>query len=96
MTDEVPYVAAERLDLSPAEDLARALARFLTAPPSADPWAKYPPVLYVPHVADIMGMNERAVSEAARRGNLPMKKRLGRYAVPLDVFRAWLVAEATP
>lgn len=79
--------------LTPADDLARALARFLQAPPSADPWAKYPPVLRVVHVAEIMGMTEHAVVESARRGKLPMKKRLGRYAVPLDVFRSWLVGE---
>lgn len=77
--------------LSPAEDLARALTRFLGAAPVPDPWAQFPLVMGIHEVAAAMGMKPESVSDAARRGALPMKKRLGRYVVAQDVLRAWLL-----
>jgi hypothetical protein len=79
--------------LSPAEDLARALARFLDAAPQHDPWARFPVVLEVDHVAEVMGMEPSAVREQARRGGIPMTKRLNRYVVAQDVLRAWLLGK---
>lgn len=76
--------------ISPTEDLARAIARFIAEAPASDPWAKFPPVLAVRHVAEVLGIHPRSVSEACRRGNLPMVKRLGRYVIDQVAFRAWL------
>lgn len=60
------------------------------APATTDPWARFPPVLTVEHVAEIMGMKAGSAREAARRGNLPMSRRLGRYVVDQVTFRRWL------
>lgn len=60
------------------------------APATTDPWARFPPVLTVEHVAEIMGMRVGSAREAARRGNLPMSRRLGRYVVDQVTFRRWL------
>lgn len=61
------------------------------APATTDPWAAFPPVLQVEHVAAIMEMRPGSVREAARRGNLPMaRRRLGRYVVDQVTFRRWL------
>jgi len=77
--------------LSPAEDLARALARFLgSAAPSSDPWAKYPPVLGVEHVAEILGVQPDSVRADVRRGKLPMRKLAGKYRIDQVAFRALL------
>lgn len=75
---------------SPAEDLARALARFLDAHPMSDPWARYPAVLSVDHVGEILGVKPDSVGEAVRRGQIPMVKRLNRYVIDQVTFRAWL------
>lgn len=75
--------------LSPAATaLLNAIAA--VAPSTADPWAKYPPVLSIEHVAEILGSSACAVRELARRGRLPMKKRIGRYMIDQVAFRAWL------
>lgn len=52
-----------------------------------DPWAKYPPVLGVEHVAEILGIQKPAVSEAARRGTLPMVKVCGKWRIDQIEFR---------
>ena len=54
---------------------------------SHDPWAKYPPVLGVEHVAEILGVQAPAVSEAARRGSLPMVKLMGKWKIDQVEFR---------
>ena len=54
---------------------------------SHDPWAKYPPVLGVEHVAEILGVQASAVSEAARRGTLPMVKVCGKWRIDQIEFR---------
>ena len=79
--------------LTPAEDLARALSRFLVASAPADPWAKYPAVLGVEHVAEILGSTPDAVRERVRRGRLPLRRRAGRYMVDQVAFRRWLSEE---
>lgn len=78
---------------SPTEDLARALARFIAAAPALDPWAKYPPVLTATHVAEILGIDPNSVGESARRGRIPMRKRMGKWLVDQAVFRSWLASE---
>ena len=52
-----------------------------------DPWAEYPPVLGVRHVAAILGMQAPAVSEAARRGAIPMVKVCGKWRIDQVEFR---------
>jgi hypothetical protein len=75
--------------LSPAAvALLNAIAS--AAPASTDPWAPLPPVLGVEHVSTILHMKPGSVREAARRGNLPMTRRLGRYLVDQATFRRWL------
>ena len=75
--------------LSPAAvALLNAIAS--AAPASTDPWASLPPVLDVEHVAAILRMKPGSVREAARRGNIPMTRRLGRYLVDQVTFRRWL------
>ncbi len=54
---------------------------------ACDPWAKYPPVLGVEHVAEILGIQAPAVSEAARRGSLPMRKVCGKWRIDQLEFR---------
>jgi hypothetical protein len=54
---------------------------------ACDPWAKYPPVLGVEDVAEILGIEPPSVSEAARRGNLPMRKVLGKWRIDQLEFR---------
>ena len=54
---------------------------------SHDPWAKYPAVLGVEHVAEILGVQPAAVSEAARRGSLPMSKVCGKWRIDQVEFR---------
>jgi hypothetical protein len=80
---------SESPELSPgAIALLNAIAS--VAPATTDPWARFPPVLAVEHVAEIMGMKVGSAREAARRGNLPMTRRLGRYVVDQVTFRRWL------
>lgn len=55
-----------------------------------DPWAAYPPVLRVDHVGQILGVKPGSVSEAARLGRIPMRKRLGKWVIDQAEFRAWL------
>lgn len=79
--------------LTPAEDLARALARFLESSTPPDPWSKYPPVLQVRHVSEILGLSEDAVRARARHtgaGSIPMRKRGGVYFVDQVEFRRWV------
>ena len=72
--------------LSPgAVDFLNAIANLGVA--SHDPWAKYPPVLGVEHVAEIPGVQAPAVSEAARRGSLPMTKVCGKWKIDQIEFR---------
>lgn len=52
-----------------------------------DPWAAYPPVLGVRHVAEILDMQAPAVSEAARRGSIPMVKVCGKWKIDQVEFR---------
>jgi len=54
---------------------------------ACDPWAKYPPVLGVDHVAEILGTSSAAVSEAARVGTLPMVKVQGKWRIDQVEFR---------
>lgn len=65
-------------------------------PVSSDPWAKYPAVLSIHHVAELIGTTPAAASEAARRGNIPMRKRLGRYMIDQVAFRAWVAGKSEP
>ena len=58
--------------------------------PTSDPWARYPVVLDVTHVAEIMGSTVAAVRKACRRGRIPLRRRLGRYVVDQVAFRSWL------
>lgn len=75
--------------LSPAATaLLNAIAA--AAPTIADPWAKYPAVLNVKHVGEILGMEPKSVGDAARTGRIPMKLRLNRYVIDQVAFRAWL------
>jgi hypothetical protein len=68
-------------ELSPgAVALLNAIAS--AAPASTDPWAPLPPVLGIDHVAAVLSMTPGS----ARRGNIPMSKRLGRYLVDQTVF----------
>lgn len=60
------------------------------APSSTDPWSRFPPVLQIEHIAEIMDMKVGSAREAARRGNIPMTRRLGRYVVDQVTFRRWL------
>lgn len=62
-----------------------ALTNLVAAP--TDPWAKYPPVLGVEHVAEILDIQPPAVSEAARRGTLPMVKVCGKWRIDQLEFR---------
>lgn len=55
--------------------------------PNSDPWAKYPAVLGVDEVAEILGIQPSAVSESARRGKLPMRKVLGKWKIDQLEFR---------
>jgi hypothetical protein len=81
--------AAAPPQLSPAAvALVNAIAS--AAPTSTDPWAPLPPVLDVMHVSTILAMRPGSVREAARRGNIPMTRRLGRYLVDQMTFRRWL------
>jgi len=80
---------ASSAQLSPAA-IALLNAIAMAAPASTDPWAPLPPVLGVEHVAAILSMTPGSAREAARRGNIPMSKRLGRYLVDQTVFRRWL------
>lgn len=74
------------LDLSPgAVQFLNSIANLGVA--SHDPWAKYPPVLGVEHVAEILGIGAPAVSEAARRGTLPMRKVCGKWRIDQVEFR---------
>ena len=80
---------AADVGLSPgAVALLNAIAA--VAPATTDPWARFPPVLTVEHVAEVLGMKVGSAREAARRGNLPMTRRLGRYVVDQITFRRWL------
>lgn len=54
---------------------------------ACDPWAKYPPVLGVEHVAEILESSAPAVSEAARRGTIPMVKVCGKWRIDQVEFR---------
>lgn len=75
-----------RPDLAPAAiEFLNAIANLGVA--SHDPWAKYPPVLGVEHVAEILGTKAPAVSEAARRGSLPMRKVCGKWRIDQLEFR---------
>lgn len=78
--------------LSPA---ATALLNAIAAvTPASDPWARFPPVLTVSHVAEILGSSEDAVRELCRRGRIPpMRKRIGRYVADQVAFRAWLAED---
>ena len=62
-----------------------ALTNLVSAP--TDPWAKFPPVLGVEHVAEILGIQAPAVSEAARRGDIPMVKVCGKWRIDQLEFR---------
>ena len=54
---------------------------------TSDPWAEYPAVLGVGHVAEILGTSRAAVSEAARVGTLPMVKVCGKWRIDQVEFR---------
>lgn len=90
--------ADDRDDLAPrhpaAELSAGAVALInaiaAAAPPTTDPWERFPPVLDINAVAAILGMTPGSAREAARRGNIPMARRLGRYLVDQAVFRRWI------
>jgi hypothetical protein len=85
----LPQSAVPSAELTPAAvALLNAIAS--VAPPTSDPWSRYPPVLQAEHVAEILGMKVGSAREAARRGNIPMVRRLGRYVVDQVVFRRWL------
>ena len=73
-------------ELSPAAaDFLNALVRVSAVP--HDPWERYPPVLGVEHVAEILGMQAPAVSEAARRGTIPMVKMCRKWRIDQVEFR---------
>lgn len=55
-----------------------------------DPWSGFPPVLRVGHVAQIFGVRPGSVSEAARLGRIPMRKRLGKWVIEQAALRAWV------
>jgi hypothetical protein len=85
----IPATTAGAAALSPgAVALLNAIASVV--PATADPWTRFPPVLAVEHVAEIMGMKVGSAREAARRGNVPMTRRLGRYVVDQTTFRRWV------
>lgn len=71
--------------LSPA-----AVTLLNTLAAASDPWAKYPAVLGIGHVAEILDRSIDSVRTAARRGSIPMKKRLGRWCVDQVAFRSWV------
>lgn len=78
---------------SPATELAVALERVLCErAAAADPWARYPVVLTTEHVAEILGVTVNAVGESARRGAIPMQRKLGRWRIDQVAFRAWLAS----
>ncbi len=57
-----------------------------------DPWKKYPAVLQVKHVAEILGVTEAAVRlqcRRGRRGSIPMVKTRCGYVIDQVVFRRW-------
>ena len=84
-TSAAPRSPAPPSGLSPAAvALLNAIAR-VSAP--VDPWADYPPVLGVRQVAEILGMQAPAVSEAARRGAIPMVKVCGKWRIDQVEFR---------
>ncbi len=61
------------------------------APPTEDPWAKYPPVLTVDHIAEIMGRDRETVRRWARKGSknggLDMATFQGSYVMDQVEFR---------
>lgn len=76
----LPNGDAAPATLSPnAVILLNAIANLGVA--ACDPWAKYPPVLGVEHVAEILGKSRAAVSEAARVRSLPLVKVCGKWRI---------------
>ena len=75
--------------LSPAAvALLNAIAT--AAPTSVDPWERYPAVLRVKHVAEILGIDPESVRNMARKRRLPMVKRPGGYMIDQVEFRRWV------
>jgi hypothetical protein len=82
-------------DVLPRAELSAGAVALLNAiaaiaPATSDPWERFPPVLRVEHVAAILGLTVGSAREAARRGNVPMVRRLGKYMVDQTTFRRWL------
>ena len=87
-----PRDGIARLRVSPTATLSPNAIAFLNAisnlgVAACDPWSKYPLVLGVEHVAEILGSSAPAVSEAARRGTIPMTKVCGKWRIDQVEFR---------
>jgi hypothetical protein len=76
---------------APVADAIRTLVDYAQLE-HADPWKKYPAVLQVKHVAEILDLTENAVCMQVRRGRknaIPMVRRNGRYVIDQVEFRRW-------
>lgn len=69
---------------------ATARTRLAARTRPSDPWSAYPAVLRVEHLAELLGVTPNAIGESARRGNLPAVKRLGKWMMTQEAFRAWM------